>query len=155
MFNKIKYFFCYSRTILAARLMQLAGLIVSVHDFVLPYFIGQDWSPFISKIPPHLLPFLIISIGILFEWLRRVTKGSIADGKPKQEGLTEKEIIKNLNEHLDDNPDTAVQKLLNLDYDEKPIQEVAPAPKKVASVKPIVIKPATKPDTVQKPKENK
>ncbi len=68
------------RTVIAARLVTLCGLIVGIHDFILPYVAGVDWAPFTARVPAWSVPLLIVATGALFEWLRRLTTGSVARG---------------------------------------------------------------------------
>lgn len=82
MITQIKTWFAHSRTILAARMVTLAGGIVSFHDVALPYIVGTDISPLTSKLPQWALPMLIIGLGLLFEWLRRITTQSLAEKVP-------------------------------------------------------------------------
>lgn len=82
MWLRIKAFFAHSRTILAARLVQLAGGVIALYDGLLPLFGGQDWTPITARllaaIPADLRPLVIglglAALGALFEWLRRVTR---------------------------------------------------------------------------------
>ena len=135
--NKIKAFFRHSRTIVLARLYSLMGLVVTAHDFILPYVIGQDWSPLTEKVPPHLWPFIIIFTGLLFEWMRTLTKESLKDknnnGIPDDEeefdpdaDLSHEEAIKKLHAGVDeeqDNEDDIVSKLMNETYDHSEKEE--------------------------------
>jgi hypothetical protein len=62
------------RTKLAARLLAIAGILVGAHDQVLPFVTGQDWTPVLSRIPAHWLPFIFVGIAWLFDWLRKITE---------------------------------------------------------------------------------
>lgn len=81
MWFKIKAWFSHSRTIFAARLYALAGVLVTTHDIALPYFTGTDLSPITAHVPNWIWPLLVIGTGMLFEWLRRITTQSLADNK--------------------------------------------------------------------------
>lgn len=73
MLDRIKSWFAYSRTILAARIYALVGGLVTFHDMALPYVTGADLTPITAKVPPVAWLGLMIGTGILFEWLRRIT----------------------------------------------------------------------------------
>jgi len=61
------------KTIIAARLVTIGGLVVGLYDQALPYITGQDWTPLTAKIPAWTLPLGLVTIGVVFEWLRKVT----------------------------------------------------------------------------------
>lgn len=73
------------RTIIVARLVQLAWAVVALHDAVIPQFAGIDWTPITTRmfafIPPDYrvlaLPLFGIACGIVMEWLRRITTGPV------------------------------------------------------------------------------
>lgn len=70
-----------SETILAARLLQWGGALVTAHDTVAMFASGLDWTPVTSRllasIPPDVRPLVISAalavIGGVIEWLRRKT----------------------------------------------------------------------------------
>lgn len=61
------------KTKLAARIVWLSGAIVALHDFIMPYVAGIDWTPITSQIPPQYIPAGLLALGILFDWLRSIT----------------------------------------------------------------------------------
>lgn len=85
MWNKLKAFFSYSRTILAARLYTFLGALVAAQGVILPWIMGQDWTPVFTylfhNIPDELRPILvgaaIAGTGELFVWLRKTTTMSL------------------------------------------------------------------------------
>lgn len=81
--DQVKSWFRHSRTILAARAVQIAGAIVAIE----PVLAGEDWTPVLTRIygtvPPDLRPLAIgasiAAVGALFEYLRRITTGPIKE----------------------------------------------------------------------------
>lgn len=74
----------WSKTVLAARLLHVGAGIVTVHDFVLPYAMGQDWTPITQDLPPYALPVAMVALGAIFEALRAVTTQPLIDKKPEE-----------------------------------------------------------------------
>jgi len=66
------------RTIIAARLVTLCGVLVGLHDFLMPYVAGVDWTPFTARVPAWTVPLILVATGALFEALRRVTRTPVA-----------------------------------------------------------------------------
>jgi hypothetical protein len=78
------------RTKLTARLIGLASVLVALHDLALPYVTGQDWSPIMARIPQEAIPFLLMGLTWLFDYLRKITENpphviiqKDADGTPQ------------------------------------------------------------------------
>ncbi len=67
-----------SKTVFAARLVTGAGLLLSIHDFVLPVLLAVDLQPFVPSRYQPLYPVALAAIGPIFEWLRRVTSEPLA-----------------------------------------------------------------------------
>jgi len=82
MIAKVKAFFAYSKTVLVARLYALAGILVALHDMALPYVSTADLTPITAKLPNWFWPVLIITTGVIFEWLRRVTTQPLSEKGP-------------------------------------------------------------------------
>ena len=61
------------KTIIVARLITIAGLLVEFYDQVLPFVSGQDWTPVTSHLPGWALPVFLMMMGLTFDWLRKVT----------------------------------------------------------------------------------
>ncbi|WP_439399103.1 hypothetical protein ACRQ5Q_17030 [Bradyrhizobium sp. PMVTL-01] len=61
------------RTKLAARSVGIASLLVALHDGLLPYIAGQDWTPITAKVPPMAWPFIGLALAWLFDYLRKIT----------------------------------------------------------------------------------
>ena len=61
------------RTRLSARLLAIAGILVGLHDEILPLVSGQDWTSLTSKLPPWSLPLGMVLVAWLFEKLRKLT----------------------------------------------------------------------------------
>lgn len=61
------------KTKLAARLMGAPAALVWLHDFLIPYITGVDWTPITKDIPPWFWPVFAFGVSILFDWLRRLT----------------------------------------------------------------------------------
>lgn len=73
------------RTIILARSVQLGWFIVGLHDAVIPYLAGVDWTPITERvlafIPPDMRTLALSIFGILcgavVEWFRRITTGPV------------------------------------------------------------------------------
>ncbi|UPT93882.1 hypothetical protein J4G48_0031725 [Bradyrhizobium barranii subsp. apii] len=61
------------RTKMIARLFSIAAILVGLYDQVLPSLAGQDWTPLTAKLPGWALPVLLVSVNVIFEWLRKIT----------------------------------------------------------------------------------
>jgi hypothetical protein len=68
-----------SRTLLVSRLYLVAGVLLAVHDGLLPILGAVDITPFIPEQYQKFYPMALALTGVLFEWLRRVTKEPLAD----------------------------------------------------------------------------
>jgi len=87
--KKIKAFFAYSRTILAARLYTFLGALVALQGVILPWLMGQDWTPvfnyLFARIPEGMRPLAIgaaiAATGELFAWLRKITTAPLSESK--------------------------------------------------------------------------
>jgi hypothetical protein len=77
MWEKLKLKLRGWRTIIAANLYVLAGALVGVHDFIIPYIAGIDWQPVTRQVPDWAWPFIVVGTGALFGWLRTVTTGPV------------------------------------------------------------------------------
>ena len=92
MIAKLKAFFAYSRTILAGRLYTLAGLLVAIQGALLPWAMGQDWTPvftyLFAHVPDQLRPLAIgaaiAATGELFVWLRKITVAPLPTVAPPE-----------------------------------------------------------------------
>lgn len=82
MLDWLKSKFRYSKTVLAARVFTVAGIAVSAHDIILPYAMGQDWTPITKDLPPLVIPVGLVAQGLLFEYLRTVTSQPLIDKIP-------------------------------------------------------------------------
>jgi hypothetical protein len=76
-----------SRTLIVARLYWIGGIVIAIHDTLASY--GMDWTPLVNEItnlipadyrPLALAGFLALT-GVAFDWLRHVTRESLADKK--------------------------------------------------------------------------
>jgi len=76
-----------SRTLIVARLYWIGGIIIAIHDTLASY--GMDWTPLVNEVT-NLVPEqyralalagFLAATGVAFEWLRRVTRESLADKK--------------------------------------------------------------------------
>lgn len=73
------------RTIILARLVQLGWAALALHDAVIPYLVGVDWTPLTARvlafIPPDLRALALSLFGVLcaavVEWFRRITTGPV------------------------------------------------------------------------------
>jgi hypothetical protein len=61
------------RTKLSARLLAIAGILVGLHDEILPLVTGQDWTSLTAKLPPWSIPLGMVTIAWLFDKLRKLT----------------------------------------------------------------------------------
>jgi hypothetical protein len=61
------------RTKAIARLFSIAAILVGFYDQVLPSLSGQDWTPLTAELPGWALPVLLVSVNLIFEWLRKIT----------------------------------------------------------------------------------
>ena len=81
---KLKAFFLHSRTILAARIVWLAGAVTMLESTFVAA--GLDWTPLLMRlyatVPADLRPLAIsatvTAAGAGFEYLRRITTGPLA-----------------------------------------------------------------------------
>jgi len=67
------------RTMATARLVALAGAVVSLHDYAAPIIGGVDWTPFASKVPAWAVPVAFAALGLLMGWLRSITTGPVKE----------------------------------------------------------------------------
>ena len=61
------------RTRVAAWLVMLPSALIGIHDFLLPLVADIDFAPVTSKVPAVAWPFILLAVGALFRWLRKVT----------------------------------------------------------------------------------
>jgi hypothetical protein len=61
------------RTRIAAWLVMLPSALIGIHDFLLPIVADIDFAPVTSKVPAVAWPFILLAVGALFRWLRKVT----------------------------------------------------------------------------------
>lgn len=80
----------HSKTILAARLVTLVSVIVSLHDTIAPALVGFDWTPLLPAQYVQYVPLVGVLLGLLFELLRNLTDQSLPD---KREELKEATAI--------------------------------------------------------------
>lgn len=98
MIDRIKRFFSYSRTILAARIYSLLGALVALQGFLIPVLMQQDWTPVYTyvfrHVPTALQPLLIgVAIGLtgeLFVYLRKKTDESLHEKVDQGEARDER-----------------------------------------------------------------
>lgn len=77
----------HSRTLIIARLYWIGGIVIAIHDTLASY--GMDWTPLVNEVtnltPEQFralaLAGFLAATGVAFEWLRRVTRQSLADKK--------------------------------------------------------------------------
>jgi len=62
------------RTKLTARTAMIAGVVIEFYDQLLPYALGQDWTPVTARIPAWTLPFGMMFGGYIIEKLRKMTE---------------------------------------------------------------------------------
>ena len=67
------------RTMVTARFVALAGVVVSLHDYAAPIVGGVDWTPITSKVPAWAVPLAFAVLGIVMEWLRKITTGPVKE----------------------------------------------------------------------------
>lgn len=66
---------CGFRTKIAAWLIMLPSALVGIYDFVVPLMTGIDFAPITTSVPAWAWPFILLAIGALFRWLRKITDG--------------------------------------------------------------------------------
>jgi len=88
--DKVRVWFAGWKTKIAARVVSIAGLLVGLYDYALPFATGQDWTPVTEKMPAWALPVGMLLVGVLFGYLRHVTEKPVVvvtqrddDGVPK------------------------------------------------------------------------
>jgi hypothetical protein len=64
---------CGFRTMLISWAIMFAGVLVELYDFFAPMVAGVDISPITDDIPRWAWPLIVIAIGALFRWLRKIT----------------------------------------------------------------------------------
>ncbi|MGY3527679.1 hypothetical protein [Bradyrhizobium sp. USDA 4452] len=62
------------KTLIAAWLTVISGVVVELYDQALPLISGQDWTPLTAKLPSWALPVGMVCIGLLFGYLRKLTE---------------------------------------------------------------------------------
>jgi hypothetical protein len=65
------------KTKIAARLLAISGFLVLAYDSVLPYFLGQDWTPVTAQLPAWAIPVGMMLVSLLFSYLRHVTENPL------------------------------------------------------------------------------
>jgi len=76
-----------SRTLIIARRYWIGGAVIAIHDTLASY--GMDWTPLVNEVTnlipadyrPLALAGFLAATGVAFEWLRRVTRESLAEKK--------------------------------------------------------------------------
>lgn len=79
LWDRLTGYFRGLKTRLAAWFVVLAGLAVEAHDFILPVISGVDTTAITARIPQWAYPMVLIGLGVLFRYLRKVTTGPEAD----------------------------------------------------------------------------
>jgi hypothetical protein len=57
---------------LSGAILMAASAIVAVHDFLLPYVLGVDWTPVTREVPGWAWPFIIFAFTFLLDRFRRL-----------------------------------------------------------------------------------
>tara|TARA_R110000868_G_scaffold13553_1_gene63034 strand:- start:290 stop:694 length:405 start_codon:yes stop_codon:yes gene_type:complete len=65
------------KTKLAAHAVMLVGVLVGMHDFLLPFIISTDMTPLTGKVPAWVWPIVTVAVGALFSYLRTITTGPV------------------------------------------------------------------------------
>jgi hypothetical protein len=61
------------RTRIAAWLVMLPSALIGLYDFLLPIVADIDFAPVTAKVPAVAWPLILLAVGALFRWLRKVT----------------------------------------------------------------------------------
>lgn len=75
-FAKLSDLFRGLKTKLSAAFVALSGLAMGLHDQLLPFVTGVDWTPIAQMVPTWAWPLILIGIGWLFSYLRTITFGA-------------------------------------------------------------------------------
>jgi hypothetical protein len=68
------------KTLLVAAVGMAASAIVALHDFLLPYAIGIDWTPITDMIPKWAIPLILFMGYALIGYFRKLTDRRRAEG---------------------------------------------------------------------------
>lgn len=81
LFSKFRVSMSGLKRKLSARLVWVASLLVAVHDFALPFAAG-DLQPLIPEAYRQFYPFATIAIGMLFEYLSKISPTPVGEVNP-------------------------------------------------------------------------
>jgi hypothetical protein len=68
------------KTLLAAAVGMAASAIVVLHDFLLPYAVGIDWTPITDMVPKWAIPLMLFMGYALIGYFRKLTDRRRAEG---------------------------------------------------------------------------
>jgi hypothetical protein len=68
------------KTLLVAAVGMAASAIVALHDFLLPYAVGIDWTPITDMIPKWAIPLILFMGYALIGYFRKLTDRRRAEG---------------------------------------------------------------------------
>lgn len=74
LWTKVQAYITGRKTVMISRLVTIAGVLVGLYDQILPFISSQDWAPITAKLPGWVLPVVMMTTGIVFEYLRKVTE---------------------------------------------------------------------------------
>ena len=68
------------KTLLVAAVGMAASAIVALHDFLLPYAVGIDWTPITDMIPKWAIPLILFMGYALIGYFRKLTDRRRGEG---------------------------------------------------------------------------
>lgn len=63
------------RTKIATWALMIPSGLVGLYDTIAPMAAGIDWTPVTAKVPAVAWPFILLAIGAIFHYLRKITEG--------------------------------------------------------------------------------
>ena len=72
--------FARIKTLLVAAVGMAASAIVALHDFLLPYTVGIDWTPITDMVPKWAIPLILFMGYALIGYFRKLTDRRRAEG---------------------------------------------------------------------------
>lgn len=74
LWTKVQAYITGWKTKMLARLITIGGVLVGLYDQILPFVSSQDWTPVTAHLPGWVLPVVMMSVGVLFDFMRKVTE---------------------------------------------------------------------------------
>ncbi len=91
---------------LLAAVVWVSGVLLMIHDFLLPIVSGIDWTPLTAQVPSWAWPLILLTVNAMFQWFRQLTA---ADDIERQKMIAQAaEVAKDFGEPVANIPSPGV-----------------------------------------------